>query len=135
VERRGLHHIGEVAEIVGLSLRTIRHYEEVGVVPPTGRTDGGFRLYSDDDIERLQLVKQLKPLQFSLEELRDIVATRDAVALEGPGREVERERLDMFAAVADQRCEQLRDQLVAAEEAARLLRHVASDRRSPTIPE
>lgn len=53
-----MHQIGEVAEAVGLSLRTIRYYEEVGVVPPWGRTAGGFRLYTDDDIERLRLVKR-----------------------------------------------------------------------------
>ena len=38
-----MHQIGEVADVVGLSLRTIRHYEEVGLVPPSGRTAGGFR--------------------------------------------------------------------------------------------
>ena len=39
-----LMHIGEVAERTGLSLRTIRHYDEVGLLPALGRTDGGFRL-------------------------------------------------------------------------------------------
>jgi MerR family transcriptional regulator, copper efflux regulator len=75
-----MHQIGEVAEAVGLSLRTIRYYEEVGVVPPSGRTAGGFRLYTDGDIERLLLVKQMKPLDFSLEEMRDLLQTRDRLA-------------------------------------------------------
>ena len=39
-------HIGELAERTGLSLRTMRHYDDVGLVPATGRTEGGFRLYS-----------------------------------------------------------------------------------------
>jgi DNA-binding transcriptional MerR regulator len=43
-----LHQIGAVANAVGLSLRTIRYYEEVEVVPPSGRTAGGFRLYTDE---------------------------------------------------------------------------------------
>jgi len=59
-----MHQIGEVADAVGLSLRTIRYYEE-GVAPPSGRAAGGFRLYTDDDIELLRLVKQMKPLDFS----------------------------------------------------------------------
>ena len=51
-----LHQIGTVAERVGLSLRTIRHYEEVGLVVPSGRSAGGFRLYTDGDVERLEQV-------------------------------------------------------------------------------
>ncbi|MEX0790718.1 MAG: MerR family transcriptional regulator, partial [Actinomycetota bacterium] len=71
-----MHQIGEAAESVGLSLRTIRHYEEIGLVPPSGRTSGGFRLYTEEDIERLRLVKHMKPLDFSLEEMRDLVPER-----------------------------------------------------------
>lgn len=129
--RGELHQIGEVAEAVGLSLRTIRHYEEVGLVPPSDRTEGGFRLYSADDIERLQLVKQLKPLHFSLEEMREILDTRDALAgddIDDVQREELGERMKMFAAVADQRCEDLRDQLAGAEASARMLHRSGSSK-------
>lgn len=64
--------IGEVAERVGLSLRTVRYYEEVGLVTPASRSDGGFRLYSAADVERLQLLKRMKPLGLSLEEMREL---------------------------------------------------------------
>ncbi|MFJ6284358.1 MerR family transcriptional regulator [Pseudarthrobacter oxydans] len=66
-------HIGELAERTGLSLRTIRHYDDVGLLPATARTDGGFRVYSQDDFERLMVIKQMKPLGFSLEEMADIL--------------------------------------------------------------
>lgn len=66
--------IGEVAEQVGLSLRTVRYYEEVGLVTPVGRSSGGFRIYDDSAVKRLELVRDLKPLGFSLEEIRGIVA-------------------------------------------------------------
>lgn len=66
-------HIGELAERTGLSLRTIRHYDEVGLLPATARTDGGFRVYSEDDFERLVVIKQMKPLGFSLEEMADLL--------------------------------------------------------------
>ena len=66
-------HIGELAERTGLSLRTIRHYDEVGLLPATARTDGGFRVYSEEDFERLMVIKQMKPLGFSLEEMADIL--------------------------------------------------------------
>ncbi len=62
-----MHQIGEVAERVGLSLRTVRYYEEMGLIPPQQRTGGGFRLYTDENIERLLLIKQMKPLGFSVQ--------------------------------------------------------------------
>ena len=128
------HQIGEVAEAVGLSLRTIRYYEEVGVVPPSGRTAGGFRLYTDDDIERLLLVKQMKPLDFSLEEMRDLLHTRDRLteALVGEEREQLIERLRMYAAIAQTRCEALRAQLESAESFAEALQRETSWRRRPS---
>ena len=71
--RTGLLQIGQVAERTGLSLRTIRFYEENGLVRPTTRTDGGFRLYSDDDVARLEVIKRMKPLGFRLEEMQELL--------------------------------------------------------------
>lgn len=79
-------HIGELAERTGLSLRTIRHYDDVGLLPATARTDGGFRVFSEDDFERLMVIKQMKPLGFSLEEMAEILAllaAPDAAAPDG----------------------------------------------------
>lgn len=120
-----LHQIGAVAEAVGLSLRTIRHYGEVGVAPPSGRSTGGFRLYTDEDIERLRLVKQMKPLDFTLEEMRDLLETLDLVEDGGEEAKEAHERLAMYAAAADARCEKLRDQLAAAEGIAARIRRKA----------
>jgi MerR family transcriptional regulator, copper efflux regulator len=138
-ELSGAHQIGEVAEIVGLSLRTIRHYEEVGLVPPSGRTAGGFRLYSDSDIERLRLVKLMKPLAFTLEEMRELLELRDHLhASSGPDPEQAGlvDRMMMFVAVADERCARLRDELEQVEGFARALRHEVSStqgtEREPT---
>lgn len=118
-----MHQIGEAAAQSGLSLRTIRFYEEVGLVPPSGRTAGGFRLYTDADIERLQLVKDLKPLDFSLEEMGEVLALLDQLDEQGAEGHAElRDRLDGFAEVAEQRCADLRAQLRAAEAVAKQLR-------------
>lgn len=70
---RTLLQIGEVAERVGLSLRTVRYYEEVGLVRPSARSDGGFRLYSEDDVQRLLVVKRMKPLGLALEEMTELL--------------------------------------------------------------
>lgn len=66
-------HIGELAERTDLSLRTIRHYDEVGLLPASARTDGGFRVYTEDDVERLLVIKQMKPLGFTLDEMSEIL--------------------------------------------------------------
>ena len=72
-------HIGELAEKTGLSLRTIRHYDEVGLLKPSGRTEGGFRLYSQEDLSRLLLIRRMKPLGFSLEEMTELLSIIDTL--------------------------------------------------------
>ncbi len=120
-----MHQIGEVADAVGLSLRTIRYYEETGLVPPSGRSTGGFRLYTDADIERLRLVKHMKPLDLTIEEMRDLLTTRDHLADPATPKQQRDELLDrlaMFAELAEERCQRLRDQLEAGEKIGRTLR-------------
>ncbi|UYQ66398.1 MerR family transcriptional regulator [Streptomyces peucetius] len=124
--------IGEVAERTGLSLRTIRHYEEVGLVTPSARSKGGFRLYTEADVERLMVIRRMKPLDFSLDEMRDLLEITDRIA--GTATEVSaderarlRERLDAYRKVADARCEKLRAQLLAAEDFAATLRSRLGD--------
>lgn len=73
-------HIGRVADAIGLSLRTIRYYEEIGLVKPSGRTAGGFRLYNDEDVDRLLLIKRMKPLGYPLEEMARLLNLIDALA-------------------------------------------------------
>ncbi|MQS06952.1 MerR family transcriptional regulator [Streptomyces alkaliphilus] len=127
--------IGRVAERTGLSLRTIRHYEEVGLVTPSARSKGGFRLYTEADVERLMVIRRMKPLDFSLEEMGDLLEVVDALAAEDPAPSPEeaerlRERLRAHQQIADARCEKLRAQLLAAEDfAATLKRRLASSRR------
>ncbi|MBT2511653.1 MerR family transcriptional regulator [Streptomyces sp. ISL-98] len=126
--------IGEVAERTGLSLRTIRHYEEVGLVIPSARSKGGFRLYTEADVDRLMVIRRMKPLDFSLEEMRDLLEITDRIAAvddppTGEERDRLRERLDTYRRVADARCETLRAQLMAAEDFASTLRRRLGTRR------
>lgn len=62
--------IGQLAQRTGLTIRALHYYEEVGVLVPGKRTSTGHRLYSREDIERLQQIVALKALGFSLEEVR-----------------------------------------------------------------
>jgi DNA-binding transcriptional MerR regulator len=78
--------IGEVARRTGLSVRTLRHYDELGLLIPSERTSGEHRLYSSDDFRRLLAVQHLKSLGLSLAEVK--------AALDDPG-------FDAAAALAD----------------------------------
>ena len=77
-------HIGEVAARTELSLRTLRHYDDIGLLRPTGRSEGGFRVYTEDDVEKILLIRRMKPLGFTLEEmstaLQDLEAVRRSAA-------------------------------------------------------
>jgi DNA-binding transcriptional MerR regulator len=65
--------IGEVARRTGLSAKTIRFYEEQGCIPRVGRSGSGYRLYSEGDVWRLRLVKQIRMLGLPLAEVRPLV--------------------------------------------------------------
>ena len=63
--------IGDLAARAGVTPRTIRYYEELGIVEPEERTEGGFRLYSEAQLRCLQIVQSLKDLGFELERIRE----------------------------------------------------------------
>lgn len=126
-----MHQIGEVADALGLSIRTIRHWDEMGLVPPSGRSVGGFRLYTDDDIELMRLVKNMKPLGFTLDEMRDVLVALDELGsaeISPEQRAALLDRLGKFADEAESSCAQLRAQLVAAESLAATLQALAGRR-------
>jgi DNA-binding transcriptional MerR regulator len=70
--------IGEVAERTGVTQRTLRFYEEKGLLKPPSRLDGGFRLYSEDDVLRVEQIKRLQTLLgFTLAEIKDMVEAEE----------------------------------------------------------
>ena len=65
--------IGDLADELQLNPKTIRYYEEVGLLPHPRRSESGYRLYSTKDVERLRLIKRAKLLGLSLSEIKEIV--------------------------------------------------------------
>lgn len=112
--------IGDVALRTGLSLRTVRYYEEAGLVVPCTRTSGGFRLYGTAECERLELIRRLKPLGFSLEEMREILQLLDDISV-GNAVEDARERLRNHTDTAADHCRILERQLRQAKEISAML--------------
>ncbi len=117
--------IGEVASRTELSLRTIRHYEETGLVVPSARSQGGFRLYTEADVARLMVVRRMKPLGFTLDEMRALLEATDRLdlgdELSADEREQLLERVRGFERAARQRVADLRTRLARAEEFAATL--------------
>lgn len=117
--------IGEVADRTELSIRTVRHYDEVGLVTPSARSAGGFRLYTEGDVERLLVIRRMKPLGFSLVEMRDLLDS--LAALDDPrSSAVQRRRaaelLAGFREKADESAVRLRKHLAYADELVGILR-------------
>jgi MerR family transcriptional regulator, copper efflux regulator len=116
-------HIGELADRSQMSLRTIRHYDEVGLLKPSGRTEGGFRLYTERDFTRLLLIRRMKPLGFTLEAMADLLRVIDALETSEPGEgdtDV-RSELNGFIEEAAKRRAKLEEQLAMADEFLALL--------------
>ena len=124
--------IGVVAERTELSVRTLRHWEENGLVTPSARTAGGFRLYTEGDVERLRTIRRMKPLGFTLEEMKELLTSLDVLADASAAADA---RLAASTFVADchtraaESCSTLRRQLGYAEEFLDLL----ADRGQPLL--
>ena len=69
--------VGEIARRTGLTVRTLHHYDEIGLVTASDRTRAGYRLYSDDDVARLQKVVALRQMGFPLAEIAEMLADPD----------------------------------------------------------
>ncbi|APU44800.1 MerR family transcriptional regulator [Streptomyces sp. TN58] len=120
--------IGEVAARTELSLRTIRHYEETGLVVPSARSQGGFRLYTENDVQRLMVIRRMKPLGFTLDQMRDLLDATDRLdtdsetELDADEREALLKRVRGYEQAAAERIDKLRVQLSRAEDFAATLR-------------
>ncbi|WP_299569267.1 MerR family transcriptional regulator [uncultured Williamsia sp.] len=127
-EAAALRKIGEVAAATELSIKTIRHYDEVGLVQPSARSAGGFRLYTPDDVDRLLTIRRMKPLGFSLEEMGAIL---QAIAVLSVDDASDAERVEARDVVQSYRSRvsestlRLRTHLAYAEELAERLDDIA----------
>ncbi|MBX3019722.1 MAG: Cu(I)-responsive transcriptional regulator [Bdellovibrionaceae bacterium] len=65
--------IGEAAKASGINAKLIRHYESIGIIPKAGRSDAGYRVYSDTDVHILSFVRRARSLGFSMKEIKKLV--------------------------------------------------------------
>ena len=113
--------IGELSALAGVSARTIRYYEKIGLLPPARRADNGYRLYDEADMERLRFIRRARALDFALDDIKEILAFRERG--EPPCRYV----MDVMSARIEEitarirDLERLRDELTTLVEAGRRL--------------
>jgi MerR family transcriptional regulator, thiopeptide resistance regulator len=100
--------VGQVAHRLGLTVRTLHHYDEIGLLVPSGRSGAGYRLYAEDDITRLQHVVVYRRLGFALEEI--------AFLLDDPAADVA-DHLRRQRAAVTSRLEEMRDLVTAIDRA------------------
>ena len=69
--------IGELSQHADVPEKTIRYYEEIGLLPPARRSGNGYRLYDDADVERLRFIRRVRALDIGLDEIAEILAFRE----------------------------------------------------------
>ena len=121
-----LLHIGAVAERTELSLRTLRHYDEIGLITPSERSSGGFRLYSEADVERILLIRRMKPLDFTLEQMRELLEVTEA-ATRPDSPDAVRQKLREFEETAIERRAALERKVAMADEFLARLQELSTD--------
>lgn len=102
---------GELAKMSGVSSRTIRYYDQRGLLPPSGHSEGGYRLYDDSALLKMQQIIMLKFAGFSLEEIRNLL-------LMGQGQDL-KETLEDQKQLLTQRIGQLEEIVMLLEDVAR----------------
>jgi MerR family transcriptional regulator, thiopeptide resistance regulator len=70
--------VSQIARLAGVSVRTLHHYDQIGLLSPAGRSGAGYRRYRDDDLRRLQQIMFYRELGFALSDITDLVSDPDA---------------------------------------------------------
>lgn len=111
--------IGEIAARTELSLRTIRNYEDAGLLVPSARSQGGLRLYTEADVDRLMVIRRMKLLGFTLDGMCSLLKVTDCLdsgeEMSPEKREALLDRVRDFEEEARQQVAELRSQLTRAE--------------------
>ena len=98
--------VNEVSKIAGISIRTLQYYDKIGLLPPSGFTDSGYRLYNEDSLERLQTILLFRELEFPLKEIKRIIENQDFDEEKALSQQIEllrlrREHIDSLISLAE----------------------------------
>lgn len=88
--------IGEAARLSGITVATIRFYEEVGLIARAGRNAGGRRVFTQAEVERLRFIRSLRSMEFGLEAIKDVIASMNGVGSCLEVRDVAKHHLEVL---------------------------------------
>lgn len=128
---QSLRKIGDVAEMLGTTIRTVRYYEEEGLLTPV-RTEGGTRLYSDRQIDRLRAILRLAQGGYSLETIRELARTREQCASGDQTAAAVTKRLEALLADIDRRMHELRSLALEIRSARNTVQQCGGCRNPPS---
>lgn len=113
--------VKQVAELVGISVRTLHHYDEIGLLTPEETTDAGYRYYSEQNLETLQQILFFKELDFPLKEIKEILSDpsfdrQQALQLHRKLLLEKRERIDQMIATIDKTTQYVKGEIHMSNE-------------------
>jgi DNA-binding transcriptional MerR regulator len=108
--------VKEVADLVGISVRTLHYYDEIGLLVPEETTESGYRIYSDENLETLQQILFFKELGFPLKEIKEIIRNpsfdrQEALELQRNMLMEKRRRLDQMIATIDKTIKHMKGEI------------------------
>jgi DNA-binding transcriptional MerR regulator len=92
--------VGEVARLAGVTVRTLHHYDDIGLLPVSARTAGGYRAYTEPDIARLQQIRSYRELGFGLDEIAEMLRDGDPLDHLRSQHQLLLERIDRLRQIA-----------------------------------
>ena len=110
--------VGALAKRAGVTVRTLHHYDDIGLLSPSRRTPAGHRLYGEDDVERLMRIASLRHLGLALDDIRDCL-TRPEYSLER---------------ILELQIERIQEQIGRQERLRHLIQHLCDRLRSAETP-
>ncbi|WP_459999837.1 helix-turn-helix domain-containing protein [Paradesulfitobacterium aromaticivorans] len=113
-EKKHLLKIGELAKRAGVTVRTIRYYEELGLITPTELSAGGFRFYSENDLNRILFIKRFKDLGLPLEEIQTLI-------LGSQPRETKSQRIHASYSMLENQLKKINDKITDLQKAKEII--------------
>lgn len=113
--------VKEVADLVGISVRTLHHYDDIGLLTPEKTTESGYRLYADDDLETLQQILFFKELGFPLKKIKEVINSpsfdrRKALEMHRNMLCEKRNRIDQMIATIDKTLRHMKGEIQMSDE-------------------
>ena len=124
--------IGDFARLAETNLRTLRYYEELGLLEPASRSPGGFRYYRRTDLNRLNMIRDLQELGLHLDRIRELMATRDPKDGRGAFLDRVRAALQEHDALLTERAQMLEAQRARIAQAMTKLHECEQCQHSPS---